>query len=136
MRAAAVYCPQTFIDNKNLGHDYKIWFQLDKDICRVQREPVAARSLLQLLVQYLKSFCQKWKVLSAKQKLFSDKKPGCYNLWQDSVSCPGSKLFCAFFDIVHSHKKYSWCFISFFLRLLVAVCDFRYKMFYWCSDLG
>ena len=94
MRAAeaAVYCPQTFIDNKNFGHDYKIWFQLDKDICRVQREPVPVRSLLQLLVQYLESFCQKWKVLSAKQKLLSDKNPGCYNLWQENVS-PGSQLF-------------------------------------------
>ena len=30
----------SFIVNKNVSHDYKIWFQLDKDICHVQGMPL------------------------------------------------------------------------------------------------
>ena len=133
MRAAeaAVYCPQTFIDNKNFGHDYKIWFQLDKDICRVQRTPREVRSLLQLLVQYLESFCQKWKVLSAKQKLFSDKNPGCYNLWQENVSL-GSQLFvsnCVHFDNISNIPKIQMAIviISFWdCRLYYVILKWKY----------
>ena len=75
----------SFIVNKKFSHDYKIWFQLDKDICRVTRQLqgkpprdvpcknfiAASCSIPQVILSKLKSFCQVSYKNQKTDKIFS-----------------------------------------------------------------